>query len=170
MPITIVVTECWNLVFKTVWHHDIIESIAFFFLCDKSCLYSMHSPTTSQTYLVLEKGQNVFLPNFNFLFFAVFKILQFKVNNFPLTSVLPFCQHCERRLTKFWKVGNINFWLEFTWKAANLQFWPFKSVLTTLPKPFNENQKYAVSFWNFFLLLAVQAKFLRGKKPFSGEI
>ena len=33
---------------------------------------------------------------FNFLHLAVFK---FKVNNFPLTSILPFCQHGDRRLT-----------------------------------------------------------------------
>ena len=30
---------------------------------------------------------------------AVFKILQFKVSNFPLTSALPFCWHYGRILT-----------------------------------------------------------------------
>ena len=35
----------------------------------------------------------------NFLRLAVFKILQFKVNDFPLTSVLPFCQYCDRKLS-----------------------------------------------------------------------
>ena len=30
---------------------------------------------------------------------AVFKILQFKNNNFSQTLVLPFCQYCDKRLT-----------------------------------------------------------------------
>ena len=46
---------------------------------------------------MLVKTQNVFSPNLNFLRHAVFKILQFKVNNFPLTSVLPFCQYYDGR-------------------------------------------------------------------------
>ena len=44
--------------------------------------------------------------------FIVFKLLRFKVNNFPLTSELLFCQYCDRKLT-FGKL---------TRKAANLQF------------------------------------------------
>ena len=35
----------------------------------------------------------------NFPWLAVFKILQFKVNYFLLTSVLPLCQYYDRRLT-----------------------------------------------------------------------
>ena len=48
---------------------------------------------------MLEKALNVFSPNLNLLRLAVFKILYFKVNYFPLTSVVPFCQYCDRRLT-----------------------------------------------------------------------
>ena len=47
----VVVTECWNLVFETIRHCDIIESNAFF-LCDKSYSCSMHNPVTFQTRLV----------------------------------------------------------------------------------------------------------------------
>ena len=47
----------------------------------------------------LKKTENAFSPNLNFLHFAVFKILQFKVNNFPLTLMLPLCQYCDERLT-----------------------------------------------------------------------
>ena len=40
---------------------------------------------------MLGLAQNAFSPNMKFLRLAIFKILQFKINNFPLTSVLPFC-------------------------------------------------------------------------------
>ena len=39
---------------------------------------------------MLGKAQNAFSPNLNFLRLAIFKILPFKVNEFPLTSVLVF--------------------------------------------------------------------------------
>ena len=55
-----VVTECWNLVLETIRHSDIIESNALghlkkqcFFLCNKSCSCSVHSPVTFRTHLVL---------------------------------------------------------------------------------------------------------------------
>ena len=39
------------------------------------------------------------LTKLKFLRQAVLKILQFKINTFTLTSVLPFCHYCDRRST-----------------------------------------------------------------------
>ena len=44
-------------------------------------------------------SQNACIPNLNFFRIAVFKILQFKIADFPLTRELEFCQYCDRRLT-----------------------------------------------------------------------
>ena len=40
---------------------------------------------------MLEKTQNEHSPNLNFLLLAIFKIVQFKVDNFSLQLILPFC-------------------------------------------------------------------------------
>ena len=50
---------------------------------------------------------------FSTVLLAIFKILQFKVVNFSLTSVLPVLWLTFAKLA------------EFIWKAVNLQFWPF---------------------------------------------
>ena len=42
--------------------------------------------------LNVEKIHNAFSPNLNALHLTFFKILRFKVNNFPLAVVLSFCQ------------------------------------------------------------------------------
>ena len=39
------------------------------------------------------------LAKLKFLRLSVFKILQFKLSRFFLSSVLPFCRYCDRRLT-----------------------------------------------------------------------
>ena len=44
--------------------------------------------------------------------------MQFKINNFPLTSVLPFFQYCDRILT----VGNLNSYISRTEGHSTLKF------------------------------------------------
>ena len=87
-----------------------------------------------------------------------FKILQFKVNNFPL-------QYChfasivtEDRL--------LESWLEFTWKAANFTALTLYYVLTiTLPKTLTESCWHAVTFWNFVFSWLARLNF-KGEKAF----
>ena len=50
---------------------------------------------------------------------TIFKILQLKISNFPLTSALPFCQYFDRRLP-FRKL-----WIIFIEKQLILYFWTF---------------------------------------------
>ena len=72
---------------------------------------------------MLGKPLNAFSPNLNFLRLVVFKILQCKVNNFSLASVLPVCDYCDRRLT-FGKLAYV------FWKAANFTVLNLYFVLT----------------------------------------
>ena len=46
---------------------------------------------------MLGYAYNAFSRNWNFFRLAVFKILQIEIANFRFTSVLPFCQHCDRK-------------------------------------------------------------------------
>ena len=51
----------------------------------------------------MEKGLKCIFTKFElFIRLAVFEILQFKVNNFRPTSVLPFFQYCDRSFN-VWK-------------------------------------------------------------------
>ena len=61
-----------------------------------------------------EKSLKCILTKFKLSVSYRFQGLQFKINNFSLTSVLPFLQYCDRTLT-FGKLAYI------TLKAANLQ-------------------------------------------------
>ena len=64
---------------------------------------------------MLRNPLNAFSPNLNFPRLVVFAILQFKINNFSLISVLPFYHYCDRRLT-------LESWLAFVEKQLVLQF------------------------------------------------
>ena len=44
----------------------------------------------------VRKSLNLILTTLNFLRLPVFKIMQFKISRFPLTSVLPVFQYCDR--------------------------------------------------------------------------
>ena len=66
---------------------------------------------------MLGKAYRAFSQNLDFLRLLVFKILQFKINNFPLVSVLPFGSNVtEDFLLKKWLIRYL-----FR-KAANLVF------------------------------------------------
>ena len=78
--------------------HYCASRCLMFFIIKKEVKKAFKSKFSLLTKM-LGKAKNALSPNLNFLRVAVFKILQFKVKNFPLTSVLPFFHCCDRRLT-----------------------------------------------------------------------
>ena len=75
----------------------------------------------------------------NFLRLAMFKILLFNVNNFPLTSLQAFCQYSDERLA--FEVG-----LNLLEKQLIYNSDALFSFTTTLPKILIESYKHAVTF------------------------
>ena len=66
------------------------------YMVNKTSLKRSFKSSFSLWTKMLEKNQSALSLNLNFLCLAVCKTLQLKVNNFPLSSVLPFREFCDR--------------------------------------------------------------------------
>ena len=84
-------TNCWFIEQKTIedfkWNWIIglkgaMRHLSYFFCCLPKC----------------GKSLNAFSPKLKFLGHAIFKVLELRINNFSVTSVLQFCQYCDGRL------------------------------------------------------------------------